>query len=248
MNIIGIIPSRYASTRFPGKPLVMIKGKTMIQRVYEQASKAGTLAEVIVATDDQRIYKHVEDSGGKVIMTRPDHQSGTERCNEVIAILEKQGKQFDAVVNIQGDEPVIDPEQIDKVALCFRNEDTEIATLAKQITDNEELTNPNIVKLVVDKNSNALYFSRSIIPYLRNSDRGNLVDKHQFLRHIGVYGYKTGILKQIARLPQSSLEKAESLEQLRWIENDYTIRVEQTETSNIDINTPEDLSKLINKI
>ena len=240
MNILGIIPARYASTRFPGKPLVDIAGKTMIQRVYEQAKKCVHLSEVIVATDDQRIYDHVTAFGGKAIMTSPNHQSGTDRCAEVAQI----HPTYEVVINIQGDEPYIDPEQISKVISCFNDPEAQIATLIKKVLTNEELNNANSPKVIINKNSEAIYFSRSPLPHIRGQEPQNWLQHFTYYKHIGIYGYRADILQQISKLPISSLEKAESLEQLRWIENGYKIKVAETEIETIAIDTPEDLANL----
>ncbi|MDB4903311.1 MAG: kpsU [Mucilaginibacter sp.] len=240
MNILGIIPARYASTRFPGKPLVDIGGKSMIQRVYEQAKKCIHLSEVIVATDDARIYDHVISFGGVVIMTSADHQSGTDRCAEVAL----QHPQYNVIINIQGDEPFIDPEQISKLATCFNSESTQIATLIKKVQNQQELLNPNSPKVVINKLSEAVYFSRSPLPHIRGQEQQNWLNYYTYFKHIGIYGYRADILQQITKLPVSSLEKAESLEQLRWIENDYRIKVAETELETHAIDTPEDLEKL----
>ena len=240
MKILGIIPARYASTRFPGKPLVDIAGKSMIQRVYEQAKKCVHLAEIIVATDDERIYKHVHDFGGSAIMTLPDHQSGTDRCAEVAL----KHPQYDVVINIQGDEPFIDPEQISKLAACFSNADTQIATLIKKVLHSDELFNANSPKVVVNKLSEAIYFSRSPLPHIRGHEQKDWLSHFTYFKHIGIYGYRADVLQQITKLPVSSLEKAESLEQLRWIENGYRIRVTETELETYAVDTPEDLEKL----
>jgi 3-deoxy-manno-octulosonate cytidylyltransferase (CMP-KDO synthetase) len=244
MNFIGIIPARYASTRFPGKPLAEINGKSMIQRVYEQASKA--LEYVVVATDDERIYKHVEGFGGKVVMTLDTHRSGTDRCAEAIRKVQPDYPQvtFDVVINIQGDEPFIQPEQLRLLKSCF-DEDVAIATLAKPISSSDELFNPNVVKVVINRSNRALYFSRSVIPYLRNADQADWVNSFRYLKHIGIYAYKVSTLKEITLLSPSSLEIAESLEQNRWIENEYSIYVQQTQLETIAIDTPEDLEKAI---
>lgn len=242
MQVIGIIPSRYASTRFPGKPLVDIKGKTMIQRVYEQASKASSLATVVVATDDQRIFDHVQGFGGNVAMTSEDHESGTDRCFEA---LQNFGGDYDAVVNIQGDEPFIQPSQIEKVISCFENESTQIATLVRVITDAEELHNPNQVKAVIDTHKKAVYFSRQPIPYLKGVDLNDWPSLHTYYGHLGLYAYRTSALGEITQLAPSSLEKAESLEQLRWLENGYHISVEITDIPSVGIDTPEDLERLL---
>lgn len=242
-HFIGIIPARYASTRFPGKPLADIGGKTMIQRVYEQAAKA--LPNVTVATDDDRIYDEVIRFGGNVVMTAAHHQSGTDRCAEALEKAQKHFKQtFEVVVNIQGDEPFIDPEQIDLLCDCFKNEKTDIATLVKPITDNSLVFDPNKPKVVVGTDNQALYFSRSPIPYLRGVEQEQWHKVHTFYQHIGLYAYRTHVLKEITHLPQSRLELAESLEQLRWLENGYTIAVRETHHDSIGIDTPQDLEHL----
>ncbi len=241
MKYIGIIPARYASTRFPGKPLAMLGGKTVIQRVYEQVS--GILDEAVVATDDERILNAVEQFGGKAIMTSMAHRSGTDRCWEAYC---KFGEQFDVVVNIQGDEPFIQALQLRSICECFNDDSTQIATLVKPFAsdDNiEALFNPNSPKVVVDKEMHALYFSRSVIPYLRGIDQSEWLKHHTYYKHIGLYAYRTEVLKQITSLPQGVLEKAESLEQLRWLENGYTIKVGTTDIETIGIDTPEDLQR-----
>jgi 3-deoxy-manno-octulosonate cytidylyltransferase (CMP-KDO synthetase) len=240
MKILGIIPARYASTRFPGKPLVDIGGKSMIQRVYEQAKKCIHLSEVIVATDDIRICDHVINFGGAVIMTSADHQSGTDRCAEVAL----QHPQYNVIINIQGDEPFIEPEQISKLAACFNSADTQIATLIKKVQTEQELLNPNSPKVVINKLSEAVYFSRSPLPHIRGQEPQNWLNYYTYFKHIGIYGYRADVLEQITKLPVSSLEKAESLEQLRWIENGYRIKVAETELETYAIDTPEDLKKL----
>ena len=245
MNIIGMIPARYASTRFPGKPLVMIDGKSMIQRVYGQASLSKTISKLIVATDDNNIYEHVKSFGGNVCLTSKNHNSGTERCCEVINSL--KDNDFDVVINIQGDEPYINPTQIDALASCFLKKEIEIATLIKKINQNEELLNPNVVKVVTDINKKAIYFSRSPIPYLRGFNQMEWLTQTDYYKHIGIYAYRTVILKQIVALPYSRLEKTESLEQLRWIENAYSVYTAITEYESIAIDTPEDLMKLVNQ-
>lgn len=239
MKTVGIIPARYASTRFPGKPLVDIKGKSMIRRVYEQCEKSVSLNEVIVATDDPQIYKHVESWKGNVIMTSADHPSGTDRCKEAML---KAAPDTDYVINIQGDEPFINPKQIDSLAALLEGK-TEIATLIKKITEESDLFNPNIVKVVKGGNK-GLYFSRSVIPHLRNIAHNEWLDNHLFFRHIGIYAYREDILQSITSLEPGKLEQAESLEQLRWLENGYEIRVAETEFESIGIDTPEDLEKV----
>ena len=241
MKVLGIIPSRYASTRFPGKPLINIGGKTMIQRVYEQAKKATSLAEVVVATDDEKIFEHVTSFGGNVVMTSSLHESGTDRCAE---ILEKVDTNFDVVINIQGDEPFINPEQINQLCGCFKDEKTDIATLIKRIDSEDELFNPNRPKVAVDKNSFATMFSRNAIPELINIEKTEWLSKQEFFKHIGIYGYRSIVLRKISQLPPSPLEIKERLEQLRWIENDYKIKVAITSFEAIAIDTPADLEKL----
>jgi 3-deoxy-manno-octulosonate cytidylyltransferase (CMP-KDO synthetase) len=240
MQILGIIPARFASTRFPGKPLVDIAGKSMIQRVYEQAKKCIHLTEVIVATDDIRIYDHVLNFGGVAIMTSTDHQSGTDRCAEVAL----QHPQYNVIINIQGDEPYIDPEQISKLAACFNNADTQLATLVKKIQTEHELFNVNSPKVIINKLSEAVYFSRSPLPHIRGQERQNWLSHFTYFKHIGIYGYRADVLQQVTKLPVSPLEKAESLEQLRWIENGYRIKVAETELETHAIDTPEDLANL----
>jgi 3-deoxy-manno-octulosonate cytidylyltransferase (CMP-KDO synthetase) len=242
MNILGIIPARYASTRFPGKALVDIAGKTMIQRVYEQSKKCVHLSEVIVATDDERIFNHVAGFGGKVIMTSANHQSGTDRCAEV-ALLHPH---YDVIINIQGDEPFIDPEQIGKLAACFTNSGTQIATLIKKIENKQELFNSNTPKVIINKLSEAVYFSRSPLPHIRGQEPHDWLKHFTYFKHIGIYGYRADVLQEITKLPISPLEKAESLEQLRWIENGYRIKVAETGLETYAVDTPEDLEKLTN--
>ncbi|MBR5804112.1 MAG: 3-deoxy-manno-octulosonate cytidylyltransferase [Bacteroidaceae bacterium] len=244
MKFIGIIPARYASTRFPAKPLALLGGKPVIQRVYEQVN--GVLDEACVATDDERIEAAVKAFGGKVVMTSTNHKSGTDRVQEAF---EKIGQGYDVVVNIQGDEPFIQPSQLEAVKACFEDEATQIATLVKPFVEAdgwEALQNPNSPKVVVDGRMNALYFSRSVIPYLRGVEKEEWLKKHTYYKHIGLYAYRAEVLKEITRLPQSSLELAESLEQLRWLENGYCIKVGITNTETIGIDTPEDLEKAEN--
>lgn len=241
MKILGIIPARYASTRFPGKPLIDIAGKSMIQRVYEQAKKCSQLSEVIVATDDDRIFEHVNSFGGKAEMTSSTHQSGTDRCAEVA----EKHPEYDVIINIQGDEPYINPDQISKLISCFGDPGTQIATLIKKVSNEQELYNTNSPKVIINKNSEAIYFSRSPLPHIRGQEPQNWFQHFTYFKHIGIYGYRAEILKQITKLPVSALEKAESLEQLRWIENSYKIKVAETEIETVAIDTLEDLKKLI---
>jgi 3-deoxy-manno-octulosonate cytidylyltransferase (CMP-KDO synthetase) len=240
MQILGIIPARYASTRFPGKPLVDIAGKSMIRRVYEQAKKCSQLSEVIVATDNDRIFEHVQGFGGKAVMTSSRHQSGTDRCAEVA----KKHPEYNVIINIQGDEPYIDPEQISKLIHCFEDESTQIATLIKKVSNEQELHNTNSPKVIINKNSEAIYFSRSPLPHIRGQEPQSWLQHFTYFKHIGIYGYRADILKNITKLPVSPLEKAESLEQLRWVENCYKIKVAETEIETIAIDTPDDLKKL----
>lgn len=239
MKFIGFIPARYASTRFPAKPLAILGGKTVIQRVYEQV--VGVLDEAYVATDDVRIEEAVKAFGGKVVMTSVDHKSGTDRCYEAFC---KVGSGYDVIVNIQGDEPFIQRSQLEAIKDCFEDDATQIATLVKPFTPEDgfdALENVNSPKVVVNRNMNALYFSRSIIPYQRNKEKIEWLSGHTYYKHIGLYAYRAAVLKEITALPQSSLELAESLEQLRWLENGYTIKVGITTVETIGIDTPQDL-------
>ncbi|MBR8534307.1 3-deoxy-manno-octulosonate cytidylyltransferase [Carboxylicivirga sediminis] len=243
-KILGIIPARFASTRFPGKPLAIIGGKPMIQRVYEQACQA--LDDVYIATDDDRIELAVQKFGGKVVMTSVDHQSGTDRCAEALTkIKEIEQREFHAVINIQGDEPFISPKQIASVADCFDDETTQLATLVKPVTSSDDLFNPNKPKVVLSNDKRALYFSRSPIPYLRGEEESQWMEKHKYFNHVGLYGYRTDVLFEITQLAIGQLESAESLEQLRWLENGYSIRVEQTTEESHGIDTPDDLDNLL---
>mgnify|MGYP004626801859 FL=1 len=241
MRFVGIIPARYASQRFPGKPLAILGGKTVIQRVYEQVGKV--LDDVYVATDDDRIKNTVEGFGGKAIMTSPNHKSGTDRIEEAV---EKIGGDFDVVINIQGDEPFIHESQIKELCACFDDADTQIATLGKPFTAEmgmEALENPNSPKIIVDNRGYAMYFSRSVIPYIRNTRREEWIGQFPYLKHIGLYAYRRDVLRQVTQLPQSSLEIAESLEQLRWLQNGYKIKVGLTDVETVGIDTPEDLQR-----
>jgi 3-deoxy-manno-octulosonate cytidylyltransferase (CMP-KDO synthetase) len=238
----GIIPSRYASSRFPGKPLAMIGDRPMIQRVYEQARKSLDL--VYVATDDKRIYNTVTDFGGKAIMTSPDHQSGTDRCAEAVTRISAEiHKPIEIVINIQGDEPFLKPEQIDLLMQCFNNESVEIATLIRKIEPGEDIFNPNQPKVILNAEGDAIYFSRAAIPFIRDTEKREWSKKHSYYKHIGLYAYRTETLKQITLLARSPLEISESLEQNRWIENGYHIRTALTSWENIGIDTPDDLEK-----
>lgn len=240
MRSIGIIPARFASTRFPGKPLADINGKIMIQRVYEQAKKSTALHHVVVATDDERIQQAVMDFGGEVVMTSTVHQSGTDRCLEA---LEKLDRSFDIVVNIQGDEPFISPEQVDLILSCFHSENTEIATLVKLIENDQELWNTNKPKVLMDEDDFAIYFSRQCIPFLRNVPKESWLETFNFYKHIGMYAYRADTLREICELKPSRLERAEGLEQLRWIENGYKIRTAITDEESLSVDSPEDLEQ-----
>ena len=238
MTFTAIIPARYASTRFPGKPLAVLGGKTVIQRVYEQVKSV--LSDVYVATDDERIFSCVESFGGQAVMTRKDHQSGTDRIQEAV---EKTATQADVIINVQGDEPFIQPSQIQTLMQLFDDPSTQIGTLGKLFESIEAVENPNSPKIVTDMKGFALYFSRSVIPYIRGKERQDWFSEYPFLKHLGVYAYRREVLSEVTKLPQSSLEKAESLEQLRWLQNGYRIRVGMTDVETVGIDTPEDLQR-----
>ena len=245
MKFTAVIPARYASTRFPGKPLAMLGGKTVIQRVYEQA--ASVLSEVYVATDDERILSAVEAFGGRAVMTRTDHKSGTDRIEEAVEKIEKQGMnkegQGDVIINIQGDEPFVQPSQIKTLMALFDDPETQIGTLGKRFESMEAVKNPNSPKIVTDHRGFALYFSRSVIPFIRGIEVEDWLSHYPFLKHLGVYAYRREVLAEVTKLPQGVLEKAESLEQLRWLENGYRIRVGMTEVETVGIDTPADLDR-----
>ncbi len=246
MKIIGIIPARYASSRFPGKPLAMIGGKSMINRVYEQVKKCEQLSDVYVATDNQTIYNHVVNFGGKAVMTGTEHLSGTDRCFEALQIIEKENDTtFDITVNIQGDEPFINPNQINQVVSLFQNSDTDIATLIKKIDEDEEVNNTNVVKVVTSNTGKALYFSRAAIPFQRDKENA---EKPTYYKHIGMYAYKNNVLEKLVKLKPSMLELSESLEQLRWLENGHTIYTAVTDYENKGIDTYEDLLAVLKKL
>ena len=238
MKFMAIIPARYASTRYPGKPLAILGGKTVIQRVYEQVKSV--LDDVYVATDDERIYQAVTDFGGKAVMTRSDHKSGTDRIEEAA---EKIGLDADVIINVQGDEPFIQPSQIDTLMHLFDARETQIGTLGKPFDSIEAIENPNSPKIVTDVRGFALYFSRSVIPFIRGKERDCWFGEYPFLKHLGIYAYRREVLSEVTKLPQSSLEKAESLEQLRWLQNGYRIRVGMTDIETVGIDTPEDLDR-----
>ncbi len=245
MNVIGIIPARWASVRFPGKPLVKIGDKSMIHRVFEQSKKA--LNHVVVATDDDRIVDEVNSFGGQVVKTSTAHRSGTDRCMEALDIYEKKTNiKFDMVINIQGDEPFIQVKQITDIVECFeKNNKVEIATLIKKITDEEALFNPNNPKVIVNTNKEAIYFSRATIPYIVDVEKSEWLNAYTFYEHLGLYAYSVDVLRQITQLESSGLEKTESLEQNRWIENGFKITVIETDKANISIDTPEDLQNIL---
>lgn len=245
-NCIGIIPARYQSSRFPGKPLARLGDMTMIERVTRQASKA--LDRVVVATDDERIYDEVRRFGGEVVMTSPEHRSGTDRVAEAYR---KSGADADVIVNIQGDEPFVEPQQISQLTSLFDDPTTDIATLVRPFDAArgfEALFDPNLVKVVTADNGDALYFSRSVIPYVRGVEWKQWLDKTRYLTHVGMYAYRPAVLDRIVRLPQSPLEISESLEQLRWLQADYRIATAETTFDNIGIDTPADLEAAIAKL
>jgi len=247
LQSLGIIPARFASSRFPGKPLVMINGKSMIMRVYEQARKSKTLNKIIVATDDERIFNHVLEAGGEVMMTAGSHVSGTSRIGEVVSALSSSGKcPYDIVVNIQGDEPFIEPAQIDLAVSVFQNPEAKIGTLISRVSDTADLMNPNVVKVVTDHSGRAMYFSRSPIPFLRGGTDGDWAKQSEYFRHIGLYAFRTQVLLQLIDLPAVASEVAESLEQLRWMYHGYSIHTALTDIETIGIDAPEDLLKLTN--
>lgn len=238
MKFIGIIPARYASTRFPGKPLALLGGKPVIQHVYEKV--AAVLEAAYVATDDERIYDVVKSFGGQVVMTRTDHKSGTDRIEEAI---EKIGGEWDVVVNVQGDEPFVAKSQLDTICHCFDDPTTQIATLGKPFESMEAVQNPNSPKIVVDNMGFAMYFSRSVIPYVRGKEKSSWLTHYPFLKHLGIYAYRKDVLRQVTQLPQSSLEITESLEQLRWLQNGFKIKVGTTDVETVGIDTPQDLER-----
>lgn len=239
MKIIGVIPARFESSRFPGKPLIDLKGKTMIQRVYEGAKRSKLLSDVIVATDDQRVYDEVKRFGGNVQMTSENHTTGTDRCGEVVENID-----CDIVINIQGDEPLVDSRQLDQVCEAFKEENVQIVTLGIKNVSEEDLQNKNRIKIVCDSNNDALYFSRSSIPNQENAKESVAIG-YPFLRHIGLYAYRTNVLSKLVNLEPTTLEKIESLEQLRWLYHGYKIRVVQTDIETPNIDVPEDVSAVL---
>ena len=241
MKVLAIIPARYASTRFPAKPLALLGGKPIVQRVYEQVAKM--VERVVVATDDERIYDTVVSFGGEAVMTSPNHKSGTDRCAEAY---KKLGCEADIIINVQGDEPFVAPEQIEALVNCFNSAEVDIATLVKPFSAEsgiEALENPNSPKVVINEVKEALYFSRSVVPYLRGVERSEWLKCHTFYKHIGIYAFRAEVLNEVTALEQTPLEKAESLEQLRWLESGYKIKVGITDIETIGIDTPEDLER-----
>ena len=244
MKFIALIPARYASSRFPGKPLAMIKGKPMIQRVYERVAQQ--FDTCYVATDDDRIREAVKAFGGRVVMTSTEHRSGTDRCAEALDRVEQElGMQFDVAVNVQGDEPFISEDHLSKIQSIFDDPQVQIGTLVKKFGPNEDIFNPNSPKVVLSATGYALYFSRSVVPFLRGEEQAEWQSKYHYLKHIGLYAYRTDVLREITKLPAGVLEKAESLEQLRWLENGYRIKVAETTAETVAIDTPEDLEKVL---
>lgn len=249
MKVLGIIPARYASTRFPGKPLALIGGKPMIQHVYERVCMSKAADEAVVATDDERIVSCVQSFGGKVMMTLSSHRSGTDRCGEVLQQLGSQAAQYDVVINVQGDEPFVDDSQLRTLVDVFRQDaGAQIATLRKAITDEATLLSPNAVKVVCDLRNRALYFSRQPIPYMRGYAPAEWLRQGKYYKHVGIYAFRRAVLEQLVTLSSTSLERSESLEQLRWLDNGFPIEVRDTAVENASVDTPEDLQKLINKL
>ena len=243
MKVLAVIPARYASTRFPGKPLALLGGKPIIQWVWEKVSEMKGITDGVVATDDMRIVQAVKQFGGQVLMTSDQHRSGTDRCGEVLTTMESQGQRYDIVINVQGDEPFVQEEQLQCLIDCFSDPATQIATLRKRITNQEELLSPNNVKVIGTENGRAIYFSRQPLPYLRGVEIEKWIERQDYYKHIGIYAFRSETLHSIVKLQQSPLEKSESLEQLRWLENGYAIRLRDTQIENIGIDTPEDLNK-----
>jgi 3-deoxy-D-manno-octulosonate cytidylyltransferase len=241
MKIVGIIPARYASTRYPGKPLIDIKGKSMIQRVYEQVKKS-SLQKVVVATDDERIFNHVTGFGGEAVMTGTHHASGTDRCFDA---LQQLNEKFDYVINVQGDEPLINPEQIDELIDVLHDGQVELATQMIKVNDYKTLFDKGEAKIVLNKNNEAIYFSRSVIPFIKNIDEKEWHLHHCYYRHVGMYAYRADVLEAVTKLSVSTLEKAESLEQLRWLENGFKIKCVETKYESHCIDTPEDVEAIL---
>lgn len=241
MRVLGIIPSRYGSSRFPGKPLVDLMGKSMIQRVYEQAKKCTAFDTIVVATDDDRIFDHVKSFGGEVVITSTEHESGTVRCGEVLTSF----SDYDIVVNIQGDEPLIRPEQLQLLIDLFSDESVEIGTLVKEIKQEADVRNPNRIKVVLDEKGNGIYFSRSPIPHVANTPHSAWLEKNTFFKHIGIYAWRKNTLTALLNLPACPLEKIESLEQLRWLYYGYKIRTVETTIETPNIDAPEDVEAVL---
>jgi 3-deoxy-manno-octulosonate cytidylyltransferase (CMP-KDO synthetase) len=242
MKVLVIIPARYASTRFPGKPLALLGGKPVVQWVWERVSAMPELTDAVVATDDERIVGAVESFGGRAMLTGSHHRSGTDRCGEVVERMEAQGGNYDVAINVQGDEPFVQPDQLRSLVDCFADEGTCIATLKTAIRSSEELFSANNVKVVCDRRGNALYFSRQPLPHLRGVEAEQWVEHQPYFKHVGIYAFRTATLKELVKLPQTALELSESLEQLRWLENGYSISVRETAIANIGIDTPEDMA------
>ena len=244
MKVLAVIPARYASTRFPGKPLALLAGKPIIDYAYCVAAGTPGVDRAVVATDDERIFAHVNETFGEgsVMMTSTEHRSGTDRCGEVMQTLERQGEHYDVVINLQGDEPFVQASQLQSLMACFANEATAIATLKTRITSSEELASPNNVKVVCAADGRALYFSRQPIPYRRGEEFESWLQVGDYFKHVGIYAFRSQVLAEVCKLPQSPLECSEKLEQLRWLEAGYTIAVRETPCANIGIDTPEDLA------
>ena len=243
MKVLGIIPARFNSSRFPGKPLATIGGKPMIIHVLERASLCKEISRLIVATDNPIIMDTVIKHGYEAMLTAESHPSGTDRCAEILSKIEDEP---DICINIQGDEPFLDPDQLSALISCFKNSDCQISTLKHRINNQEELFSPDAVKVITDKNGKALYFSRSPLPYLRDQNEESWLSKQDYYRHIGLYGFKAEILKKVSKIEESSLEKAEKLEQLRWMENGFSVFVATSDKPNIAVDTPHDLKKAEN--
>lgn len=242
MKILTIIPARYASTRFPGKPLALLGGKPVVRWVWERTTALPGLTDAVVATDDERIAEAVAAFGGRAMMTSDSHRSGTDRCGEVVRRLKAEGATYDVAINVQGDEPFVQPSQLQALADCFKDGDTCIATLKTRLRDNEELMSPNNVKVVCDLRGRALYFSRQPLPHVRGVEPEQWMEHHPYFKHVGIYAFRTETLEALVRLQQSPLELCESLEQLRWLENGYEIQVKETAVANIGIDTPADMA------
>ena len=250
MKVLAVIPARYASTRFPGKPLALLAGKPIIDYAYCVAAGTPGVARAVVATDDERIFAHVNETFGEgsVMMTSTEHRSGTDRCGEVMQTLARQGEHYDVVINLQGDEPFVQASQLQSLMGCFANEATAIATLKTRITSSEELASPNNVKVVCAADGRALYFSRQPIPYRRGEEFEHWLEAGAYYKHVGIYAFRSQVLAEVCQLPQSMLECSEKLEQLRWLEAGYSIAVGETPCANIGIDTPEDLCAAENEL